>query len=70
MNMEPFSFSSQSLLSAVLLEYTSPSKGGVEETWRDYFMLFCFCLFLCFVFFGKMREQEEVEMGSEKFSSV
>ena len=74
--MKPFSFAS-----ALLLGYMSPSKGGnmsIEETWRDYLMVFYFCLFLCFfllLFFfvcvcGTMKEQKEVEMGSEKFSAV
>jgi len=67
--MKPFSF-----VSALLLGYMSLSKAGnmsIEETWRDYLMVFYFCLFVSFFFFcGTMKEQKEVEMGSEKFSAV
>lgn len=55
--MEPLSFSRQSLLSAVLLEYMSPGKGGIEETWRDSYTQFFFCFLFCFYFFVKLRQQ-------------
>lgn len=46
----------------------SLSKEGVEEIWRDYYMLFFFCFFV--LFFGKKGEQKEADVGSEKFNIV
>lgn len=43
------------------------SKGGIEETERDYYMLFFFHFSI--LFFGK-KEQKDADVGSEKFNTV
>ena len=59
--MKPFSF-----VSALLLGYMSLSKAGnmsIEETWRDYLMVFYFCLFLCFFLCVCVWNNERTEGG-------